>query len=86
MGYFSDTYYVIFDVSELDKVNFETVSEDNINTVRLSLYGTKTFINWYGQIAPSFVKNLTTKSRIYSYNEVLLILTNHEWTLPLTEN
>lgn len=80
MANLSDTNYVIFNVSELDKVDFNTVLEDSESTVRKSLDGTKTFVNWSGQITPSFVDDMTTKSRIYGYDEILPLLQGPEWT------
>jgi len=79
MSYYSNTNYVIFDVTELDKVDFNSVLEDNSNTVRRSVDGTKTFVNWWGPTPPSFIDNLTTKSRIYPYDEILEVLEGPEW-------
>ena len=80
MSYYSNTNYVIFDVSELDKVDFNPVLEDNTSTIRKSIDKTKTFVNWWGSTPPSFVNTLTTKSRVYTYDEILLILEEPEWT------
>jgi hypothetical protein len=49
-----NTYYVIFNVSELNKVDFSYVNEDNTSTVRVSVDGTKTFVNWFG-LNPPFI-------------------------------
>lgn len=38
--------YVIFDVTELDKINFEEVLETSADTVRKSTNGTRTFVKW----------------------------------------
>ena len=78
-----NTYYIIFDVSELDKVDFSYVNEDNENTLRKSIDGTKSFVNWFGLTPPLFLDDLTTKSRIYSYTEILQILQNDEWVKKL---
>ena len=83
MNYYSNTNYVIFDVTELDKVDFDYVLEDNPNTVRRSVDGTKTFVNWWGPTPPSFVDTLTTKSRIYTYAEILEVLQGPEWVKKL---
>lgn len=80
MSFYSDTNYVIFDVSEINKVDFTPVLEDNVNTIRKSLDGNKTFVNWWGSTHPSFINNLTTKSRIYTYDEILIILQSPEWS------
>jgi hypothetical protein len=79
MKYFENTHYIIFDYSEIDKINFDFILEDSINTLRLSVDKTKTFIGWFGDISPEFIQNITTKSKIYSYEEILSILATSEW-------
>lgn len=82
MSIYSNTNYVIFNVSELDKVNFGEVLEDNKETVRRSVDGTKTFVNWWGQTTPTFVSTLTTAEGIYKYDDILPILTGSDvWNL-----
>ena len=80
MKYFENTHYIIFDYSEIDKINFDLILEDSINTLRLSVDKTKTFIGWFEDNTPEFVENITTKSKIYSYEEILSILATSEWT------
>ncbi len=70
--------YIIFDVSELNKINFNEVMEDSASTLRYSLDGTKTFIKWE-ETEPSFLSNLLTKSRIYTLEEISQILLTSEW-------
>jgi hypothetical protein len=80
---YSNRRYVIFNVSELDKINFEEVLETSAETVRKSLDQTKTFVKWEGE-APASVQTLTTKSKYYIHEEIINILTGEEWT-PLAE-
>jgi hypothetical protein len=70
--------YIIFDVSELNKINFNEVLEDSQSTLRYSLDGTKSFIKWE-DIEPSFLSNLLTKSRMYTLEEISEILLTSEW-------
>jgi hypothetical protein len=70
--------YIIFDVSEINKINFNEVLENSQSTLRYSLDGTKTFIKWE-DIEPSFLSNLLTKSRIYTLVEISEILLTSEW-------
>jgi hypothetical protein len=70
--------YIIFDVSELNKINFNEVMEDSASTLRYSLDGTKTFIKWE-ETEPSFLSNLLTKSRTYTLEEISQILLTSEW-------
>lgn len=70
--------YIIFNVSELNKVNFNEVLETSADTVRKSVDETKTFVKWNGE-APSFVDTLTTKEGPYTHSEILTILSTSEW-------
>jgi hypothetical protein len=76
--------YVIFDVSELDKIDFTQVLETSADTVRKSVDGTKTFVKWEdgGSIPPS-VQSLTTKGNYLTHGEILTILYGPEWTSPM---
>lgn len=73
--------FMIFNVSELDKIDFTQVHETSAETVRKSVDGTKTFVKWDGAI-PSSVSSLTTKEGPYTYEEILAILSTEEWTDP----
>ena len=73
--------YMIFNVSELEQIDFTQVKETSIDTVRKSVDGTKTFVKWEGEI-PQCVVDLTTKEGPYTYGEILAILATEEWTNP----
>ena len=72
--------FIIFNVSELDSVDFTQVLETSKDTVRKSIDETKTFVKWDGETIPSSVDSLTTKEGPYTYNEILTILSTPEWT------
>jgi len=72
--------HIIFNVSEIDKINFNEIQENSISELRKSIDGTKTFIKWEGN-TPSFVQNLTTKEEPYNYYRFISILRTTEWTL-----
>jgi len=74
--------FMIFNVSELDTIDFTQVLETSIETVRKSVDSTKTFVKWDGLIIPDCVLNLTTKEGPYTYEEILTILATPEWTDP----
>jgi len=74
--------FMIFNVSELDIIDFTQVLETSIDTVRKSIDGTKTFVKWDGVEIPSSVDLLTTKEGPYTYEEILTILATPEWTDP----
>jgi len=74
--------FMIFNVSELDTIDFTQVLETSAETVRKSVDQTKTFVKWDGPIIPDCVLNLTTKEGPYTYEEILTILATPEWTDP----
>jgi len=76
--------FMIFNVSELDQIDFSQVKETSIDTVRKSVDGTKTFVKWDTEdgSVPSSVEALTTKEGPYTYEEILAILATPEWTNP----
>jgi hypothetical protein len=78
---YPDRRFVIFNVTELNKINFNQVFETDINTVRKSIDETKTFVK-YDMPMPSSVASLTSKSQEYTYDEILDILATPEWTDP----
>jgi hypothetical protein len=73
--------FMIFNISELNQINFNEVLETSSDTVRKSVDETKTFVKWDGTI-PQCVNNLTTKEGPYTYDEILTILSTSEWTDP----
>jgi hypothetical protein len=78
---YPDRRFVIFNVTELNKIDFNQVFETSIDTVRKSVDETKTFVK-YDMPQPSSVTALTTKSIEYTYDEILQILATPEWTDP----
>jgi hypothetical protein len=77
-----DTKYIIFDFSEVDKINFNEVLETNIDTLRVSNTD-KTFVKYVGDIPPS-VMSLDTKSEEYNNEEMLNILIQQNWVCNLS--
>jgi hypothetical protein len=74
--------FMIFNVSELDTINFNEVLETSIDTVRKSVDETKTFVKWEGATVPPSIEALTTKQGPYTYTEILSILSTSEWNAP----
>ena len=73
--------FIIFNVSELNQIDFTQVLETSIDTVRKSVDQTKTFVKW-DCIMPECVNNLTTKEGPYTYDEIIPILLTTEWSDP----
>ena len=76
--------FMIFNTSELSKIDFTQVCETSIDTVRKSVDETKTFVKWDGTM-PECVESLTTKEGPYTYEEILTILSTSEWSSPMQE-
>lgn len=72
--------FMIFNVSELPNIDFTQVLETSQDTVRKSIDQTKTFVKWDGEIIPTSVESLTTKEGPYTYSEILVILSQPEWS------
>ena len=60
--------YIIFNVSELDKINFYEVQETSVDTIRKSVDETLTFVKYDGDEMPSSVLSLTTKQELIFIN------------------
>jgi len=76
---FENRHWVIFDASELSKIDFEEVCEHSINTVRKSINGAKSFIKWDGDSIPSSLSGLSAYSGPYNHSEIIEILNTSEW-------
>jgi len=70
-----NTNYVILEESDFASIDFSEVLEDSLNTLRYSLDGAKTFVNYEGD-QPSFLSGKTE----YTHSEILAILATDEWT------
>lgn len=78
----SDREYMIFSVTEIDKIDFSQVLETGPNTLRKNVDQTKTFVKWNGSV-PSSVEALETKEGPYSHLEMTEILSGPDWTAPM---
>jgi len=78
---YDERNFLIFNVSEINKVDFNEVLETSSSTLRKSVNEQKTLIKWDGE-APEFVATMTTKEGPYTYDEILAIMATPEWTDP----
>ena len=76
---FESRSYLIFNVSEIDTIDFNLVLETSADTVRKSVDETLTFIKWEGS-TPSFVSSLSTTQGPYTHTEILSVLSTETWT------
>ena len=78
--------FMIFEIAELGLVDFSEVMETSIETVALSVDGTKTFVKWMSETVPTSIYNLNTKEGPYTYEEMIDILKTNEWAKPNPRN
>ena len=69
--------YVFLDADEVGIIDFDQVLEDSLDTLRYSLDGTETFVNYPGQ-QPSFLDGRTE----YTHAETLAITRGPDWDDP----
>jgi len=82
--HFENRHYVVFDLSEVDTIDFSEVMETSSDTLRKNLANTQSFVKYEGDQPPSVVA-LTTRSQEYSHEEILTLLAGPEWTDPNAE-
>jgi hypothetical protein len=75
---------MIFNVSEINKINFDEVLESSAQWLRKSVNNQKTLIKWDGDTTPSSVQTLTTSEGPYTYDEIIVILDSSEWVTTST--
>ena len=76
---YDNRHYMIFNVNEIDAIDFDTVLETSSETLRISVDGTRSFVKWEGEM-PECVSTLGTKEGPYSHSEILEILSGEDWT------
>jgi len=74
----------VFDLTEVDTINFSEVMETSADTLRKNLANTQSFVKYEGDM-PSSVAALTTKSQEYTHEEILTLLAGTDWTDPNAE-
>jgi hypothetical protein len=72
--------YIIFNISELDKIDFSQINEDSADTLRYSTDGQLTFVNWEGKDEPSFISQLSTGT-LYTKADIFTLLRTDEWEI-----
>jgi|TARA_R110000823_G_C15536945_1_gene457570 hypothetical protein len=75
---FENRRYIIFEVSEIDTIDFSQVLETSVDTVRKSVDETLTFVKWEGS-TPSSVSSLTNTEGPYTHTEILSVLSTETW-------
>ena len=70
--------YLIIPVTELDKVDFSQLVITSKDTLRYSIDGSKTFIEW-DDIEPTFLDDLYSKEGPFDVDEIGIALSTPEW-------
>jgi hypothetical protein len=76
--------FAIFSLTEIEKIDFSQVLESSADTIRKNVSETKSFVKWDGE-PPAFVETLETLEGLYSYEEMLEILSGEEWVSVLED-
>ena len=75
-----DRNYIIFNMSEINSVDFSQVMEKSAETIRKSINENKTFVKWEGSKMPHSINSLQTIEGPYSHSEMVKIMTSREWS------
>lgn len=74
-----DIKYITFNLSEVDKINFDEIFENSSDTLRVSKTNL-TFVHYAGDM-PTSIQSLNTKSQEYTIHEILILLDNSDWII-----
>ena len=74
----SNREYIVYDLSEIDTIDFRTVLETSRDTITYSADETKSFVKWEGDV-PQCVEDLKSKAGPYTHSEMIKILNSAEW-------
>jgi hypothetical protein len=81
---FDNRKYIVFDLTEVDTIDFSQVMETSADTLRKNLANTQSFVKYESDM-PASVTALTTRSQEYTHAEILAILAGTDWTDPNPE-
>jgi hypothetical protein len=79
---YTDRNFMIFNVSEIEKINFDEILETSAQWLRKSVDETRTFVKWDGNTIPTSIQTLTTSEGPYNYDEMITILNSSDWVTP----
>ena len=79
---YTDRNFMIFNLSEIEKINFDEILETSAQWLRKSVDETRTFVKWDGNTIPTSIQTLTTSEGPYNYDEMITILNSSDWVTP----
>jgi len=77
--------YIVFNVTEIEKIDFNEVLETSEETLRKSVDGELTFVKYENINIPSSLELLETKQGPFTHSEFLNILDTEVWNNPNKE-
>jgi len=78
---FDNRKYVVFDLTEVNTIDFSQVMETSADTLRKNLAETQSFVKYESDM-PASVAALTTRSQEYTHAEILSLLAGADWIDP----
>ena len=78
---FDNRHYVVFDLTEVDTIDFSEVMETSVDTLRKNLAETQSFVKYESDM-PASITALNTRSQEYTHAEILALLAGEDWTDP----
>jgi len=74
--------YLIIPTSITGSIDFNEVFETSVDTLRLNISGSETFVKYNSGSRPSIYSDSYSE---YTHSEILSVLTGSEWTSPLED-
>jgi len=71
--------YLIIGKDDVSLIDFNSVLQTSLETLRYSIDGNKTIIKWNGE-TPEFVSSIVYKEGPYLQEEIIDILKTSDWT------
>lgn len=71
--------YMVFNINEVNKIDFMDVMDQSIETLTKSKDGQKVFVKWERDDMPTSVAILESKEGPYNQSEMNQILNTSEW-------
>jgi len=81
---YKDQFYMIFNASDKDLIDYKQVEDTSSKTIRLSVDETRTLVKWKGIDIPSSVAALENTEGPYSHSDILVIMNTEEWIPPIS--
>lgn len=82
MSSYVNRTYMIISGSDVEHIDFNSVSETSAETLRYTLDGQRTFVKWMG-LQPTCIDVCAGAQGPYTYEEMAQILTGSAWVAPL---